>query len=512
MSTAATSVHLGALSEESLDRNGDHESLIFEGRSWHSAELLDRARSVAGGLREIGVEPGDRVVVMMANCPEVPVVYNAIWRMGAVVTPVVFLLTAPELRHVLIDSGAKAVVTTGDFVPKVVEAASELGTKPHIVVAEANGAEQQDGFDVTTFDALESAEAIAVVDRDEDDLAALMYTGGTTGRSKGVELSHRNLWHCGRSAHDASYVPGLTRVLNPLPISHAFGMIVTVSGMHAPEPGIAVLMRWFDPGQWVSLAEQNRIERGTLVPAMAQLLLTQQLENADLSSLRYLNIGAAPLARETIDTLEQRIPSVQVLEGYGCTESGGVVSANPPGRRKIGSVGPPIPGYEVRIVDEDGQQVPTGSDGEVTVRAEGIMRGYRNAPDATEAALRDGWLFTGDIGRLDDDGFLTIVDRKKDLIIRNGFNVYPRDVEDVLVEHPAVAMAGVVGQRNDAVGEEVVAFVSLAPGAEATEEELIAFAKTKLAGSKYPRIIHIQDQLPLTSVGKLDRKALRGHV
>ncbi|MPZ00084.1 MAG: AMP-binding protein [Actinophytocola sp.] len=511
MSTAATSVHLGALSEEALDRNGDHESLIFEGRSWRSAELLDRARRVAGGLREIGVQPGDRVVVMMANCPEVPVVYNAIWRAGAIVTPVVFLLTAPELRHVLVDSGAKAVVTTGDFVPKVVEAAGELDVAPRLVVAESNGAEAP-GFDVSTFGALESSDVIAVADRDEADLAALMYTGGTTGRSKGVELSHRNLWYCGRSAHDASYMPGLTRVLNPLPISHAFGMIVTVGGMHAPEPGVAVLMRWFDPGQWVVLAEEHRIERGTLVPAMAQLLLTQQLEDADLSSLRYLNIGAAPLARETIDTLERRIPSMQVLEGYGCTESGGVVSANPPGRRKIGSVGPPIPGYEVRIVDEDGEPVPTGADGEVTVRAEGIMRGYRNAPDANEAALRDGWLFTGDIGRLDDDGYLTIVDRKKDLIIRNGFNVYPRDVEDVLVEHPAVAMAGVVGQRHDVVGEEVVAFVSLSPGAAATEEELIEFAKTKLAGSKYPRVIHILDQLPLTSVGKLDRKALRGRV
>ena len=511
MSTAATSIHLGALAEESLDRNGDHESLVFEGRTWRAAELLDRARHVAGGLREIGVEPGDRVVVMMANCPEVPVVYNAIWRAGAVVTPVVFLVTAPELRHVLIDSGSKVVVTTGDFVPKVAEAADGLDVRPHVVVAKSGGEAPAD-LAVTQFDMLESADALAVVDRDEADLAALMYTGGTTGRAKGVELTHRNLWYCGRSAHDASYVPGLTRGLNPLPISHAFGMIVTVGGMHAPEPGLTVLMRWFDPGQWIKLAEDHRIQRAPLVPAMAQLLLAQPLQDADLSSLRYLNIGAAPLARETIDALEQRIPGVQVLEGYGCTESGGVVSTSPPGRRKIGSVGRPIPGYEVRIVDEDGREVPTGADGEVTVRAEGVMRGYRNAPEATAAALRDGWLFTGDIGRVDEDGFLTIVDRKKDLIIRNGFNVYPRDVEDVLVEHPAVAMAGVVGQQHEVVGEEVVAFVSLAPGASATEEELIEFAKTKLAGSKYPRVVNILDQLPLTSVGKLDRKALRTRV
>jgi long-chain acyl-CoA synthetase len=509
----AGSAHLGALAEESFKQTGDHESLVFEGRTWRSAELLDRARRTAGGLQSLGIRPGDRVVVMMANCPEVPVTYNAIWRLGGVVTPVIFLVTASELRHVLLDSGAVAVVTTGDFVPKVFEAAADTPAVRHVVVVGGDGTGPvPDGITVTAFDTLEESGGVDVVDRAEDDLAALMYTGGTTGRSKGVELTHRNLWFCGRSAHDASYVPGVVRGLNPLPISHAFGMIVTVASMHAPEPGFAVLMRWFDPAEWMRLAHEHRIERSTLVPAMAQFLLSQPLEDAGLAHLRYVNIGAAPLARNTIEEWERRLPGVEILEGYGCTESGGVVTANPPGRRKVGTVGLPIPGYEVRIVDHEAGQVAPGTDGEVTVRAAGVMRGYRNSPEATETALRDGWLFTGDIGRLDDDGYLTIVDRKKDLIIRGGFNVYPRDVEDVLLTHSAVAMAGVVGRPHDTLGEEVVAFVSVGQDAAATPAELVEFTRTQLAANKYPREIHILDTLPLTSVGKLDRKALRARV
>ncbi|MDV6012505.1 AMP-binding protein [Haloechinothrix sp. LS1_15] len=521
MGTATTAAHLAVLAEESLEHRGDHDSLVFEERTWRSAELHDRACRVAGGLHQLGVRAGDRVAVVMANCTEVSVTYNAVWRAGAAVTPVVVLATATELRHVLADSSATTVVTTGDQLDKVLEAATGLPTVRHVVVAEPGTAAGSTiagepaagaGVDVVDFDQLERGDDPGIVSRDEADLAALMYTGGTTGRAKGVELSHRNLWFCGRSAHEASYVPGLTRGLSSLPMSHAFGMIVTVTSMHAPDPSLAVLMRWFDPARWVALVEEYQVERSALVPAMAQFLLAEPLESADLSNLRYLTIGAAPLARETAQELERRLPNAEVLEGYGCTESGGVITANPPGKRKIGTVGMPIPGYEVRIVDEQGEQVPAGEAGEIAVRAEGVMRGYWNAPDATATALRDGWLYTGDIGRLDDENYLTIVDRKKDIIIRNGFNVYPRDVEDVLVEHPAVAMAGVVGRPDDRVGEEVIAFVSLHQGESVSAEELTEFARSRLAASKYPREIHVLDSLPLTSVAKLDRKELRRRV
>jgi long-chain acyl-CoA synthetase len=246
------------------------------------------------------------------------------------------------------------------------------------------------------------------------------------------------------------------------------------------------------------------------VPAMIQMLLAQPLEDADLSSLRYVNSGAAPLAAQTREQWERRVPGCQILEGYGCTESGAVISVNPPGASRPGSVGRPIPGYQVSIRDDDDAGVPAGADGEICVRADGVMAGYWNSPAETAATLRGGWLHTGDIGRLDADGYLYVVDRKKDLIIRGGFNVFPRDVEDVLLEHPAVAMAGVIGRPDQRLGEEIVAFVSLLPGSEATPAEIIEFARGRLSANKYPREVSIVDSVPLTSVGKLDRKALRG--
>jgi long-chain acyl-CoA synthetase len=242
---------------------------------------------------------------------------------------------------------------------------------------------------------------------------------------------------------------------------------------------------------------------------MIQMLLAQPLEDFDLSPLRYVNSGAAPLAAQTREQWERRVPGSEILEGYGCTESGAVISVNPPGASRPGSVGRPIPGYQVSIRDNDDADVPAGADGEICVRSDGVMAGYWNSPEETSAALRGGWLHTGDVGHFDADGYLYVVDRKKDLIIRGGFNVFPRDVEDVLLEHPAVAMAGVVGRPHERLGEEIVAFVSLRPGSEATPAQITEFARERLAAHKYPREVNILEAVPLTSVGKLDRKALR---
>jgi long-chain acyl-CoA synthetase len=289
-------------------------------------------------------------------------------------------------------------------------------------------------------------------------------------------------------------------------------MIVTLVGFHATESGLGVLQRWFDPAEFLVLAQRHRIQRTALVPAMIQMLLAQPLEDADLSSLRYVNSGAAPLAAQTREQWERRVPGSEILEGYGCTESGAVISVNPPGASRPGSAGLPIPGYQVLIRDDNDADVPPGAEGEICVRADGVMAGYWNSPAETAATLRGGWLHTGDIGRLDADGYLYVLDRKKDLIIRGGFNVFPRDVEDVLLQHPAVAMAGVVSRPDERLGEEIVAFVSLLPGSQATAAEITEFARGRLAAHKYPREVNILDAVPLTSVGKLDRKALRSRV
>jgi long-chain acyl-CoA synthetase len=481
--------NLARAAEEALERHGDYDSLWFEGE-WHrSARLFERATRLAGALRELGVEPGDRVVVLMANCPEVGIAYNAIWRAGAVVTPAIFLLPPAELAHVIADSGARLVLAS----PELADNAREAAGDAEVVTTDG-------------FAELEQAEPSPLVPPSRDDLAALMYTGGTTGRAKGVMLSHANLWAAGKAGHDAGYVPGIVRSLNALPLSHAFGLLVTVVGFHTREPQKSALMRWFTPDAWLELAQQHRTQIVAVVPSMLKLLLAQPLADYDLSELRHVVSGAAPLPPETARELLERLPQVQLREGYGLTESSALVSSTPPGQPRLGAVGKPVPGIEVRIDEPDEQGV-----GEIVVRADTVMLGYWQAPELTAEVLHDGWLHTGDLGRLDGDGYLYVVDRKKDLIIRGGFNVFPRDVEEALMEHPAVAAAGVVGRPDDVHGEEVVAFVELRSN-EVSTEELVAFCKERIGGYKYPREVHVISSLPLTPVGKIDRKALRAQV
>lgn len=506
MSPSPTDPNLARLSEEAFERHGDYDSILFEG-AWHrSGALFERTRRLAAGLVALGVAPGDRVAVVMSNSPDVPVVYTALWRAGAVVTPVIFLVGPDELGRILGDSGAVAVVASPEFLPSVVGAAGEAGTVRWVVAAGPAAAEDER---LVTMADLEQADPGPIVPRAGADLAALMYTGGTTGRAKGVMLSHENLWFCGRSANEASFVSGVNRAIIPLPLSHGFGLITTIVGLHAPEPGQAVLMRWFDPDGWLRLVAEQRVQRGAMVPSMLQILLGSPLEEHDLSALRFVTVGAAPLAPDVAREFARRVPGVEVLEGYGCTESGAVISVNRPGAGRLGSVGTPIDGYEVRVVGEDGADVGPGEPGEIACRSRGVMLGYWGDEEATAAALRDGWLFTGDLGRLDADGYLWIVDRKKELIIRGGFNVFPRDVEDALLEHPDIVMAGVVGRPHERLGEEVVAFVQLRPGSSAGPEDVVAFAKERIGAHRYPREVRVVPVVPLTPVGKVDRKALR---
>ena len=500
--TAIGEHNLARLAESSVERKGDYEALLFEGQLHRSSELSARSRRLATGLTELGVGPGERVVVMMANSVEVGIVYNAIWRAGAVVTPTMFLLSVEDLRHVLSDSGACAVVTTAEFADKVREAAVGLDSVRFLICRE-----DAEGF--IPLASLEQAEPGPIVPRADDDLAALLYTGGTTGRSKGVMLTHSSLYYTGHAGHESGHVPGVNRVLVPLPLSHAYGLLVTVVGMHSPERGLGVLMRWFEPQGFLALIQEHKLQVATVVPTMLQILLSQPLEDYDLSSLSYVSSGGAPLAAEVAEQFIRRVPSVSIRQGYGLTETAALISSNPIGRERAGSVGLPVPGTEVRVLDDEGNEVPAGEIGEICARSPGVMLGYWHSPETTSEAMRDGWLHTGDLGYQDEDGYLYIVDRKKDLIIRGGFNVYPRDVEDALLEHPAVEAAGVVGRPDPRHGEEVVAFVSLRPGAEPSGEELVQWARERIGGYKYPREVTVVDAVPLTPVGKVDRKALR---
>jgi len=511
--------NLARQAELALERQGDYDSLFYEGQ-WHSSgSLADRAARFAAGLAELGVGPGDRLVVLMANCPEVLITYSAAWRAGAVVTPLIFLVSEDELRAALADSGAVGVVTTAEFLPKVAAAVKGDGEarKLHagapevrfVVVPGATADAIGPGVPVLDFAEVAAAAPDPITDRSGTDLAALLYTGGTTGRSKGVPLTHANLFWCGWAAHQNSVRANVVTSVLPLPLAHAYGLLVFCGGLHRTEGARTILMRWFDPAGWVKLAEEHRVQGSALVPSMIQMLLGQPLEDADLSELTAISSGGAPLPEEVRREFEARVPSALIYEGYGCTESATLISANPADARRVGSVGLPVAGCEVSVQDDLGAMLPAGRDGEICVRSPGVMTGYWKTPDSAATVLAGGWLHTGDVGHLDQDGYLYVVDRKKDLIIRGGFNIYPRDVEEVLVAHPAVAQAGVVGRPDGRLGEEVVAFVALRPGARATADELTDYARRHLAASKYPRQITILPAVPLTSVGKLDRKKLR---
>ena len=506
--TRATGKSLQRLAEQAWERTAAGSVLYFEGTRWTGLELAERVRRMSGGLRGAGLAAGERVVVCMANCPEVGIIYQAVWRAGAVATPVLFLLSEAELRHVLTDSGAAFVVTTPEFLAKVQAAAAGTEVRA-IIVSGALTPGCGGGLPLLDFAVLETAPAGALADADPAGLAALLYTGGTTGRSKGVMISHNALSASSWAATHSSYDPALRTGLLPLPLSHVYGLMVSAMALHAPDPGTTVLMRWFDPVGWLTLAAEHQVQVSPVVPSMLTILLQQPLEDYDLSALRRLSSGGAPLPPEVAAEFQRRVPGVEVAEGYGCTESAAIISTTPIGQVRPGSVGKPAPGVTVRIERPDGSEAGPGEDGEVCVRGAMVMTGYWHAEPETDHTLRGGWLHTGDVGRLDADGYLYIVDRIKDLIIRGGYNIYPRDLEDALVTHPDVVAAAVVGRPDPTYGEEAVAFVQLRPGAAVTEADLVAYGKTQLSAVKYPREVRIIDQVPLTSVFKTDRKKLR---
>src|SRR5262245_57318637 len=331
--------NLAVLAEQAFQRHGDYEQIFFEDRWVTSGEIHDRSRRVAGGLRAHGVAPGDRVVVMMMNAPEVFISYRAIWRAGAVVTPVIFLQTAPELRHILTDSGATAAIISTELVDLFRGAADGLDITT-FVVGGAGG---------VPFADLESAEPAEVEPRADDDLAALLYTGGTTGRAKGVMLSHGGLWEAGRGLQRVARSTDTTRSLLPLPLSHAYGLIVAISGLHSERKLVSVLQRWFEPVSWLRLVAEHKLEMSPVVPAMLQVLLAQPLADYDLTSLRSFGSGASTLPNAVREEVE-KVFLVTVLQGYGLTEASAAVSAETVDDHRPGSVGKPLPHAEVAIL------------------------------------------------------------------------------------------------------------------------------------------------------------------
>jgi long-chain acyl-CoA synthetase len=496
-------MNLARLAEENVERFGVYDAVHFQGR-WHTnAEQLEEARRFASALRTLGVAPGDRVAVMLPNCPEVFSAYGGTLAVGGVVVPIVFLLAAAEVEHVLADAAPKVLVTAPLFLDKVAEAIASLAEPPTVVVV---GEPVRGGMGSWSGLLAQAAPEDVVIDRGPDDLAVIMYTGGTTGRPKGVELSHENLrWNAVTCAEAVGIRPGSVSLLC-LPVAHLFGMIAGITAQVLGSRGI--LIDWFTPEGVLGAIEEHRVEHVPLVPTMMTLLL-QHPQETDTDSLRTVFASAAPVPIELAEAFEKRF-DCEVVEAYGQTEAAPALALQRPGLpKKAGSAGPPLPGVGLRIEDRDHAEVPAGEVGEICARSPGVMRGYHGLADLTRQALAHGWLHTGDVGYLDEDGYLFVTDRVKDLIIRGGFNVYPRDVEDLLLEHLGVAEAAVVGRPDERMGEEVVAFVVKEPGHDPTEEELLAFAAAGLASYKRPREIRFTPGLPKSPIGKVLKKDLR---
>jgi len=465
--------------------------------------LREKSMRLAGAFRNLGLAPGDRVALTMPNSPLVGVSYQGVLRSGLVIVPMLFLLSAKEINHILVDSEASAFITSAEFTEKAQEAVA--GTQAKLIVAE--GAPPPGAL---SFDELCTAEpAEDIVEREDSDLAMLIYTGGTTGRSKGVMITHGNMWAGARSLRKLAEQDGREAYvgLGVLPLSHAYGVLMSLDSALSSRGSI--LLRWFSPELFLSALEKHRATATALVPAMmAMLLACPDAGKRDTSSLKLVSVGSAPCPADLIRAFEEKF-GCTVAEGYGLSESIAALSTNLFSRRKLGTVGPPLPGVEVAIFDDEDNPLPVGQVGEVVCRGPQVMAGYWKAPEETAAVLRDGWLHTADLGHLDEDGYITIVDRKRDLIIRGGFNVFPTEVEEVLLEHPAVAEAAVVGVSDPVYGEEVVAVVAAKPGADLDKDALIAFARSKLASYKAPRAVVVVDALPRSSIMKILRREAR---
>ncbi|MBX3246348.1 MAG: long-chain fatty acid--CoA ligase [Myxococcales bacterium] len=473
--------------------------------------LHDMAQRFAGGLTKLGVTPGRHVALMLPNVPHFTIAYFGAHYAAAPVVPLNVLLTADEIAYHLEDSDAVAIVVWEGFYEQARKAFDRVATCKHLIVAKADRADVSAPDGAVSMTALiGSAEPVRDLPPTmPDDTAVILYTSGTTGRPKGAELTHFNLFY------NADYMSSRLLGGEPevalvcLPLFHSFGQTVMQNGT-LRSGGTMILMPRFDPEGALTLIAKHRVTLFAGVPTMYFALLHQPPGAHDTSSLRKCVSGGSAMPIEVMRAFDEKY-AVNVLEGYGLSETSPVASFNRMNRpKKPGSIGLPIEGVEFRLEDAEGKVVTdSGVPGEICIKGHNVMKGYYKRPEVNATSIVDGWFHSGDIATRDEDGFYFIVDRKKDMIIRGGFNVYPREIEEVLYAHPAVAEAAVVGVPHESHGEEVKAFVAFKPGASATTDELIAYCKEHLAAYKYPRLVEVMETLPKGPTGKILKRELR---
>jgi long-chain acyl-CoA synthetase len=511
-------LNLAVLLEDSAREVPDRTAVIFNDVKLTYAQVNAMANQVANGLAAAGIGPGDKVALGCPNLPFFPVVYYGILKAGAVVVPLNVLLRPREIAFHLADSDAKAYfcfegtpdLPMGQF---GYEGFQEVDACETMYMITANPAAPPPYEGISTLGRILGTQppAFDTAVTDPGDTAVILYTSGTTGQPKGAELSHSNMVLnarladnlFGRIDHDVHLVA--------LPLFHSFGQTVQMNGGFYNRATLSLLPR-FDPAAAIGIMDRDNVTFFAGVPTMYWAMLNYP--DADkfnlpkiAENLRMAVSGGSAMPVEVMRAFNERF-SVKILEGYGLSETSPVASFNRTELpSKPGSVGPAVWGVDIRIVDLEGNDVPQGDMGEILIKGHNVMKGYYKRPDATAEALTDGWLHTGDIGYFDEDKYVFITDRVKDMIIRGGFNVYPREVEEVLMTHPAISLAAVIGVPHDSHGEEVKAFVILK--GDATPEEIISWCKENMAAYKYPRIVEIRESLPMTATGKILKRELR---
>jgi long-chain acyl-CoA synthetase len=477
--------------------HGDRPALRMDDAVLTYDGFREAAAGVAAGLRARGVQPGDRVGMVLPNVLSFPVVFYGALIAGAAVVPMNPLLKAREVEYYLRDSGARLVVALDAVADAATEAAAAVGVDAVTVGPVDPGA---------TLDGSGSGD---LEPREDQDAAVILYTSGTTGPPKGAELTHANLRGNARTTQE-TLLEGTPEdvVMGCLPLFHVFGLTCALNAGVLAGSCLTLLPR-FDGAKALEIIERDRVTVFEGVPTMFTAMLhSPDRDRHDVSSLRLCVSGGSAMPVEVMRGFEKAFGCI-VLEGYGLSETSPVASFNHPhAERKPGTIGTPIRGVEMRLVDDEGRDIATGDVGEIAIRGENVMKGYWNRPEETAKAIPDGWFRTGDLARQDEDGYFAIVDRKKEMIIRGGYNVYPREIEEALYEHPAVAEAACVGTPHPDLGEEVVAAVALKPGTQADPAELQAWVKERVAAYKYPRHVWLVESLPKGPTGKILRRAV----
>ena len=506
-------LNLATILRESAVRRPEADAIRVGETTLSYAQVHTMVQRFAGGLKALGVHRGQHVALMLPNVPQFTIAYYAIQYVGAVVVPLNVLLTPDEIAYHLEDSDSVALITWEGFLDAAGAGFHRVDTCRHLIIAKASPTDVEAPEGAYNMNALiaGSDPVTDLPDTMPDDTAVMLYTSGTTGHPKGAELSQFNMFfNADYAAYRLIYLKESDVGLVTLPLFHSFGQTVMQNGLFRAG-GCLVMLPRFDPKSAFELMQKHKVSVFAGVPTMYFALLNYpEADQYDLSSLRASVSGGSAMPVEVMRAFDEKY-GVNVLEGYGLSETSPVASFNVLDRpKKAGSIGIPLRGVEFRLVRDDGSVVEdAGEPGEIHIKGHNVMKGYYKRPEVNAAQLKDGWFATGDVATRDEDGFYFIVDRKKDMIIRGGYNVYPREIEEVLYAFPGITEAAVIGVPHESHGEEVKAVVAFRPGEAKPPEEIIAYCRQHLAAYKYPRVVEIRDALPKGPTGKILKRELR---